>query len=191
MKENRMKKMLQLFEENPVIPAVKEDADIDRAIENQSKIVFTLYGDVLDITDIVKRLKDAGKVVFVNIDLVDGFASKSSVLKFMKEYTDADGIISSKGSMVRAAKELGFYTIHRFFVLDSASYRSITKQLDISRADFINIVPGWGKVIEWAVKEYKKPVIAAGLVCDKKSVMESLKAGAVAIASTNHDVWDL
>ena len=186
-----MNKMLQLFEDNPVIPAVKDYDDIEPAIANQSQIVFTLFGDVSDIMMIVKRLKDAGKTVFVNIDLVDGFASKNSVLKFMKEYTEADGIISSKGSMVRAAREIGFCAIHRFFVLDSASYRSMTKQLEISKADFINVVPGWSKVIEWTVKEHKKPVIAAGLVCDKKSVFESLNAGAIAISSTNHDVWDM
>lgn len=186
-----MREMLELFEENPVIPGVKEDRDIELVIQNEIKIVFTLYGDISGIAATVERLKDAGKTVFVNIDLVDGFSSKHSVLKFMRQNTRADGIISSKGSMLKVAKELGFFTVHRFFILDSASYRSMGKQLEISRADFINVVPGWTKVIQWAVEEHHKPVIAAGLVCDKKAVIDSLKAGAVAICSTNHEVWEL
>lgn len=186
-----MKKMMELFEDNPVIPGVISDSDVKLALENEAKIVFVLYGDIADIGSIVKCLKDGGKTVFVNIDMVDGFSGRNSVLKFMKQNTPADGIISSKASMLRYAKELDFYTVHRFFILDSSSYRSIGKQLEISRADFINVVPGWTKVVEWAVEEHKKPVISAGLVCDKKIVIDNLNAGAIAICSTNHDVWEL
>ena len=186
-----MRKMIELFEENPVILGIINDSDVELALQNESKIVFTLYGDIADIGSIVERLKEGGKTVFVNIDMVDGFSGKNSVLKFMKQNTRADGIISSKASMLRYAKELGFYTVHRFFILDSASYRSIGKQMEISKADFINVVPGWTKVVEWAVEEHSKPVIAAGLVCDKKLVIDSLKAGAIAVCSTNHEVWQL
>lgn len=186
-----MKKMTELFEENPVIPGIVSDSDAELVLKNDSQIVFTLYGEIADIGSIVRRLKDGGKTVFVNIDMVDGFSGKNSVLKFMKQNTVADGIISSKASMLRYAKELGFYTVHRFFILDSSSYRSIGKQMEISKADFINVVPGWTKVVEWAVEEHNKPVIAAGLICDKKLVIDSLKAGAIAICSTNHDVWNL
>lgn len=182
---------MKLFEENPVIPGVKDNLDLELIIQESNKIIFTLYGDISNINFIVDTLKDANKIVFVNIDLVDGFSNKSSVLKFMRQNTKADGIISSKSSMLKKAKELGFFTIHRFFILDSLSYRSIGKQLEISKPDFINIVPGWEKIISWTVEEYKIPVIAAGLVCDKKSVIDNLKAGATAICSTNHNVWKL
>lgn len=186
-----MKRMMELFEDNPVVPGVICDEDVELVLKNEAKIVFTLYGEIADIGNIVKRLKDGGKTVYVNIDMVDGFAGRNSVIKFMKQNTAADGIISSKASMLRYAKEQGFYTVHRFFILDSSSYRSIGKQLEISKADFINVVPGWTKVVEWAVEEHKKPVISAGLVCDKKIVIDNLNAGAIAICSTNHDVWEL
>ena len=164
-----MKRMIELFEDNPVIPGVISDADVELVLKNEAKIVFTLYGDIADIANIIKRLKDGGKTVFVNID----------------------GVISAKASMLRYAKELGFYTVHRFFILDSSAYRSIGKQMEISKADFINVVPGWTKVVEWTVEEHKKPVISAGLVCDKKIVIDNLNAGAIAICSTNHNVWEL
>lgn len=186
-----MGKMIELFEDNPVVPGLISDADVDLVLKNDAKIVFVLYGDIAEIANIVKHLKDGGKTVFVNIDMVDGFSGRNSVIKFMKQNTMADGVISSKSSLLRYAKELDFYTIHRFFILDSSSYRSIGKQLEISRADFINVVPGWTKIIEWAVEEHKKPVISAGLVCDKKIVIDNLNAGAIAICSTNHDVWEL
>lgn len=132
-----MKRMIELFEDNPVIPGVISDADVELVLKNEAKIVFTLYGDIADIANIIKRLKDGGKTVFVNIDMVDGFSGRNSVLKFMRQNTLADGVISAKASMLRYAKELGFYTVHRFFILDSSAYRSIGKQMEISKADFI------------------------------------------------------
>ncbi len=179
-----------VFSENVIIPGIIRDEDIPIVISSDLKIVFTLYGDVSNIADIVSRLKAAGKMVFVNIDMVDGFSSKNAVVDYVLKI-EADGIISSKAGILRYAKDKGLATIHRFFVVDSAAYKSIGKQMEISRADFINIVPGWDKIIGWTVEEYKKPVIAAGNVCDKQAVMESLNAGAVAICSTNHDVWAL
>lgn len=187
----KISEVIDLMENNPVILGIKDMNDISLSAKCESNIVFVLFGDISDIGSIVKELKDNGKTVFVNVDMVDGFSSKSSVIKFMKNNTEADGIVSSKAAMLRNAKELGFLTVHRFFILDSSSYRSMKKQLELSQADFINIAPGWTKVVEWTKAEYTKPIIASGLVCDKKIVIDSLKAGAVAICSTNHDVWDL
>ena len=188
---NKLSDVIELLEDNPVILGIKEDGDIALSKSCDSNVVFVLYGDISDIGRIVKELKDMGKTVFVNVDMVDGFSSKSSVIKFMKNNTETDGIVSSKAAMLRNAKEAGFLTVHRFFILDSSSYRSIGKQLELSQADFINVAPGWTKVVEWTKEEYTKPIIASGLVCDKKIVIDSLKAGAIAICSTNHDFWDL
>ncbi|MGL5346172.1 MAG: glycerol-3-phosphate responsive antiterminator [Peptostreptococcaceae bacterium] len=186
-----MDKTKLLFENNPVILGLNNEQSIEEAINNQSKIVFVLYGDIINIGSIVEKLKDAGKVVFVNIDLIEGLSSKSKVLNFMKETTKTDGIISSKATMLRHAKDLGFVTVHRFFTVDSLSYSSIKRQLEISMADIVNILPGWPKIIEWMCKDTNKPVIASGFVCDKKSVIESLNAGAIAICSTNESVWKM
>lgn len=186
-----MNPMIELIENNPVIPGIKEESDIDLILQNEAKIVIVLFGDIMNITTIIDRLKEAGKTVFINIDLIAGLSNKDIVVDFIKKHTQVDGIISSKASLLRYAKDIGFFTIHRFFIVDSFSYYNIQKQLFISKADVINVLPGWPKVISWISEEIKKPVIAAGLVCDRKSVNENLSAGAIAICSTNHTVWDM
>ena len=40
-----------------------------------------------------------------------------------------------------------------------------------------------------AVEE--NPIIAGGLISDKESVMAALSAGAIAVSSTNHEVWKM
>ena len=46
--------MIELFEDNPVIPGVISDADVELVLKNEAKIVFTLYGDIADIANIIK-----------------------------------------------------------------------------------------------------------------------------------------
>lgn len=184
------KEILQLIEENPVILGITKESDIELASRNESQIIFTLFGSIADISNTIHRLKQIKQLVFVNIDMVDGFSPRNSVIDFLKT-TELDGIISSKPAILRYAKEQGLFTIHRFFILDSSSWRSIGRQLEISQADIINIAPGWTKIIQWTSERFSVPVISSGLVCDKEIVIENLNAGAIAICTTNHDVWNM
>lgn len=185
------KEIFKSLEECPVILGIKNDEDVLKAKDYKQKVVFTLYGDISTILDIIQILKNSQKIVFVNVDMVSGFSSQNSVIDFLKHKTDVDGIISTKPHLLKYAKKEGLFTIHRFFILDSDSWRSIESQINISQADIINIAPGWTKVINWTVTKYQIPVIGSGLICDKETVMDSLKAGALAICTTNHNVWKM
>jgi glycerol uptake operon antiterminator len=181
---------LKLLQDNPVIASVKNAQALTAVLSSDCKIVFLLYGSVLNLSSIVATLKDQGKVVFVDVDLLDGFASKEIVVTYVKTRTDADGILSSKAFMLKAAREQGLFAVHRFFLIDSMSYKNVSKQLKISGAHGVEILPGCvPRVISWLLEEVTIPVIAGGLVCDKDDVVAALKAGAAAIASSNEEVW--
>ncbi|RGO25693.1 glycerol-3-phosphate responsive antiterminator [Dorea sp. OM02-2LB] len=182
--------ILQIIEDNPVILGINDESDFPLAEENESQVVFILFGTISNIRSTIQRLKQSKALVFLNIDMVDGFSTRNSVIDFLKT-TELDGVISSKPNILRYAKEQGFFTIHRFFILDSNSWRSIKRQLEISMADIINITPGWTKVIKWTYEQFSTPIISSGLVCDKEIVIENLNAGALAICTTNHDVWNM
>lgn len=186
------KPMLEILQENPVIASVKDDAGLRSVLRSECKVVFLLYGSVLNIASIVDVLKEHGKMVFVDVDLIDGFASKEIVVRFVRMRTASDGVLSSKAFMVKAAKEQGLYAIHRLFLIDSMSYRNAGKQVKISGADCIEILPGcMPRVISWLLDDVAIPLIAGGLVCDKEDVVAALKAGATAIASSNESVWSM
>jgi hypothetical protein len=64
--------------------------------------------------------------------------------------------------------------------------------VDISQPDCIEVMPGcMPKVISWVVESIHLPVIAGGLVCDQEDAEAALKAGAMAVSSTNPIVWAL
>ncbi|MGX7418353.1 glycerol-3-phosphate responsive antiterminator [Carnobacterium gallinarum] len=183
--------IIEVLEENPIVAAIKDNKGLEKVLTSSCEVIFVLYGDICSIGGIVQKLKDAGKYVFVDIDLVEGTSTKEIVVDFMKNVTKTDGIISSKASIVRAAKEKGFFTIHRFFLIDSKSFKNLPKQYSNSKADIVEILPGaMPKVLGWVQEAVKVPIIASGLVCDKEDVLIALRAGAIAVSSTNEDVWD-
>ncbi|TDD86152.1 glycerol-3-phosphate responsive antiterminator [Saccharopolyspora karakumensis] len=182
--------MEDLLLDNPVIASVKDDAGLDAALRSECPVVFLLYGSVLTVSSLVERLKDAGKTVLVNVDLVEGFVAKEIVVQFVREKTGADGILSSKAALVKAARAHGLLGVHRLFLVDSFSYHNLGRQIAISKPDYVEILPGCvPRVITWLRADIDVPIIAGGLVCDKDDVVAALGAGAAAIASSNTDVW--
>jgi glycerol uptake operon antiterminator len=185
-------RLLDLIHENPSIAGIKDPDGLRLVLKSDCRIVFILYGTVMTITAIVQKLKEHGKMVFINVDLIDGFSSREVVLEFLKQHTQVDGILSSKAAMIKAAKALGLFTIHRFFLIDSFSYHNLAKQVELSKPDCIEIMPGcMPKVLGWVVESISIPVVAGGLVCDQDDAEAALKAGATAVSSTNPVVWSL
>jgi glycerol uptake operon antiterminator len=159
-------------------------------LEAPCPLVFVLFGTVMTIPGIISALKKGGKTVFVDVDLLDGFASKPVVVDFLKAHTSADGILSTKTMMVQAAKKNGLLAVHRIFLVDSLSYNNLPKQVKVSEPDAVMILPGcMPRVTSWVRAETDLPLIAGGLVCDKEDVIAALGAGANVIASSNRDVW--
>jgi len=163
---------------------------LKKCLASDCRIVFILFGDLVGITDIVSRVKAAGKLAMVHVDLIDGLAVRDVAIDFIAKNTNADGIISTKSNLVKRAKACGLLTVQRFFVLDSIALVNISKQLPLDFADMIEVLPGVMPKIIWRLVEMTgKPVIAGGLISDKEDIVNALGAGAVAISSTNTDVW--
>ena len=183
-------------EANPVIAAVKSDAGLQAAVEMEEiQVIFVLYGDVCTIPEILERIKAAGKKAMVHIDLIAGLSAKEISVEFIARQTRADGIITTKPALVRRAKELGIFAVLRFFVIDSLALKNIENlemQCGTSRPDFIEVLPGvMPKVLGRIAKVSRIPMIAGGLITEKEDVIAALSVGAIAVSSTDQDVWKL
>ena len=180
------------LEDSPIIAAIKSPEGLERCLTCESQIIFILYGDIITIPDIVEKVKSAGKIAMVHIDLIQGLHSRDIAVDFIKKYTKADGIISTKAALIQRARELSLYTVMRFFMIDSMAYTSIEKQIKTTKPDVIEILPAlMPKVIHKICQTSRCPIIAGGLVSEKEDVMSLLEAGASCISSTNEDVWFL
>ena len=68
--------LLELLADGPVIAAVKDDDGLKRALRSEAPVLFLLYGDILTIRDTVAQVREAGKRVFVHLDLVEGLSPR-------------------------------------------------------------------------------------------------------------------
>ena len=190
-----MQEFIEQIEDTPIIAAIKDDAGLEKCLTTDVKVVFVLYGDVCSIAGIVKRLHDAGRTAMVHIDLIGGLSSKDAAVDFIKNYTAADGIITTKSSLIAHAKEIGLFTVLRYFVLDSMALVNIEKgaRHGVVQPDFIEFLPG--VVLPSVIKKINSisrvPIIAGGMITSKEEVMNALSNGAMAISTTNEKVWSM
>ena len=186
----------EAVEANPVIAAVKNDAGLQAAVEMEEiQMIFVLYGDVCTIPAILERIKAAGKKAMVHIDLIAGLSAKEIICGIYRQADKSGRDHHDKPALVRRAKELGIFAVLRFFVIDSLALKNIENlemQCGTSRPDFIEVLPGvMPKVLGRIAKVSRIPMIAGGLITEKEDVIAALSAGAIAVSSTNQDVWNL
>ena len=184
------KRVIDLLEESPVIAAVKDEKGLKRCFQTECKMVFVLYGNVVNIEEIVRAIKEHGKYAVVHADLIAGLSSKEIAVDFIKSHTKADGIISTKPQLVKSAKELGLYGIQRTFIIDSMAMAATKKQMDAFLPDMVEVMPGIMPRVLKEIRSYTGiPIIAGGLISDKKDIMAAFDAGADAISTTKEELW--
>lgn len=178
------------FEFNPIIAAVRSENELENALKSDVDIIFYLSPSLFTIKEIVKKIHDTNKKVFIHIDLAEGIGKDKSGIKFCKD-VGVDGIISTKINMIREAKELGLTTVQRFFIIDSHSIDTTVETLKNSKADMIEIMPGVVyKVIKKLKTKLNIPVISGGLIDEKPEIYEALKSGASAISTGKQILWN-
>lgn len=183
---------LAKLHEMPIIASVKDDVGLIEALDSECEVIFIIYGDICSIRQIVHKVKASGKIAIVHLDLIEGLASREVAVRYIKENTSADGIISTRPGIIKAAKEMNMLAIQRFFLIDSIALENFKKQGGFEYADAIEILPAvMPKIIKMIVTSCKRPVIIGGLISDKEDVMSGIESGAVAVSSTNKDIWFL
>lgn len=180
---------------NPLVMAIKDVKDLKECMKDDyeaNKIVFVLFGNIETIPTIVDKLKSLGKVVFVHENLIEGLSSSTMSSIFIKKYTKADGIITTRAQNAAYARKIGLMSVLRFFILDSLSYQNVKDTIKKSSCDFIEILPGiMPKIIEEITRWSQTPLIAGGLIREKTDVMAAISAGAVGVSSSNKNVWKM
>ena len=184
--------VLGAIEQNPIIAAVKNETGLEQVLSRDNRVVFLLYGDVCGLPGTVERLHQAGKLAVVHTDLITGLAPREVAVDYVSSVAYADGVITTRPNLIRRGRELGLFTILRFFVFDSLSLENVRPAAMSAQPDMVEILPGiMPKVIARVADSLPIPLICGGLVMDKSDVMEALSAGALAVSSTNQAVWKL
>lgn len=183
---------IQMLKKHPIIAAAKNLLGLKEACSSRVRIVFILFGDIVILPELVKLAKKKDKIVFVHMDLIEGLDNKEISAKYIKDFTEADGIISTKSNVIKAGSDLGLMTIQRFFMLDSMAMEKAQRHMKYTQADAYEILPGaMPKIIQKISSYSDKPIIAGGLITEDEDAYFALESGASAISTTKRSLWNL
>ncbi len=129
MEESQTKKHRML--DCPVIAAVKDEPGLAAALKSECEVIFLLFGSVVNIPDLVERVRAAGKLAIVHIDLLDGLSQREVAVDGLVRMCAPDGVISTRPALVRRARHLGLVTVQRAFILDSLALSNLPDQLSV------------------------------------------------------------
>lgn len=177
---------------NPIIAGVKDLNNLELALESDCQIIFLLCGTIFDLKDTVKKAKEKGKMIFIHVDLLDGFSKDVTALKYIHSEICPDGIISTKNSLLKAAKSLGLLTVQRVFIIDSLSIDTAVKASNMINPDAIEIMPGiMPRIIKKLSSTLEVPVIVGGLVSETSDVKVALESGALGVSASSKTIWEM
>ena len=172
-----------------IIAAVRNERDMEKALKSEVEIIFYLSPNILTIEKNVRKAHDAGKKIYLHVDLAEGLGKDKAGIEYLKQ-KDVDGIISTRVNIIKAAREAGLFTVQRFFIVDSQSVNSTLEGIKASKPDMIELMPGIAtKVIANLKEKLNIPIIAGGMIESRLEVRDALQSGATAVSTSKCELW--
>lgn len=185
------RKCFLMFQENPIITAVRNPKDIYEAIQSKSQIIFLLTGNVFNLKKMVDLANNAGKFVFTHLDLIKGYSQDNYFIKYLKDEIKPTGIITTKNNIITRAKQENLMTIQRLFLLDSSAMDISINSAKKIKPDAVEILPGLvPKLIHSVKKELDIPIVTGGFIETIDEVRTCLSAGAISASTSHKPLWN-
>ena len=174
-----------------IIAAVRREEDLKIALETGVTTIFLLNTNIEIFERQAEITKKAGRKLYVHLDFAEGVGKDSYGIRFLKDL-GADGIITTKPSAVKQAKEEKIPVVQRFFMVDSRSVDTAIDSVRTLRPDMVELMPAIAyKTIEKLSKNISVPVIAGGLAQTEEEIRSAIEAGAFAVSTGEKKLWNL
>ncbi len=173
-----------------IIPALWNYENILIAKRSKSKNVFVLGATIGSLKDPIKELLE--KNVWIDLDMMKGINPDYEGIKYIKSL-GYYGVITVKSSIIGMAKNINLKAIQRFFAIDSMSLKNGIQNLKRSKADYIEVLPGivLYDIINEMKIELDIPVIAAGLIQDRRTIEKLFDIGVSAVSTSKVSLWEV
>jgi glycerol uptake operon antiterminator len=178
------------FHGQKILPAIRSMKDFEKLLKMNYQ-----YGVFLDIhigmlKSVYEYANQHQKKMFLHVDLIQGLKSDEYATEFLCQQLKPYGLISTKSSVITKAKQKGVLAIQRTFIIDSNAMERSILLIEKTNPDYIEVLPGLvPKVIRQLREKTGKAIFAGGLIESPEEVEEALSAGAVAITTSNVELW--
>lgn len=185
-----MNEFFNIVSENAIIASITDLNQLDIALNSHCKIIFLLTGNIFNLKEVSNRIFEKDKELFIYVDKIDGFSKDSWGLEYIIKNIPLSGIITSKSNLVKQSKNMGVFTIQRMFIHDTDSLNKLFHSIKECPPHGIEILPGIiPKIIKHIVSITNIPLITGGLIFEKEDIDNSLQSGAIAISTSNTNIW--
>ena len=179
------------FMKKPIAAAIRTERDFSTALKSDVDMVSLLHSNIMTVNQCIKEIHSAGKKAFIHVDFAEGIGKDRFGLEFLSKQ-GADGVLTTRTNIIKAAKEFNLITVQRFFMIDSHSVGTSIESIKISKPDIIEIMPG---IITKKIKEFSEkvdmPIIAGGIVETIEEVRAALAAGATVVSTGEAQLWNI
>lgn len=180
-----------MFFNQKVIPAISNHQDLKRFLSLPLTYGILMNFQLAQLEDLVKLMKDQGKKVLIHSELIRGLTSDEFGAIYLIQTLKVDGIISSKPKVIEICKKRKVLGILRFFLKDSISLTQSIELCQKSSPDFLEILPATcGSIIEEIKAAVCSEILLGGLIRSKAQIRDCLAVGAIAVTTSNPDLWD-
>lgn len=175
-----------------VLPVLRNMKEFERLLSSDHEYIIYLEIRLSQLKALVQAAKKAKKKVILHIDLIQGLKADAYGIEYLVREVKPDGIVSTRSNVIAMAKKNKLMTIQRLFLLDSHALEHNIKLINQVKPDYIEILPG---IIPSVIAEVHEqtgiPVIAGGLIRTKEDVELAYGGGAVAISTSQAELWEL
>lgn len=180
-----------MLENRHIIAAIRNPDAVSAVVNSPTQVVYLLFGNPLNVGELLKRVRESGKLPLVNLDLLAGF-SRDAVNAEYLAMAGAAGVVSTHAEILRASRKLGLITVQRTFALDSAAVEAGLRTIHQFTPDAIEILPA--VAAPRVIKRFRDAhrglrVIAGGLIADLKEIESLLAAGVDAVSVSDPKLW--
>lgn len=177
------------FINHKISAAVRTEKDFSAALKSSVDMVFLLHSNIMNVKDYIDKIHEAGKKAFIHVDFAEGIGKDRAGLGFLASI-GADGVLTTRTNIVKAAKDFDLITVQRFFIVDSHSVGTSVESIKISKPDIIELMPGivTKKIREFS-QEVENPIIAGGIIETLDEVKAALEAGATVVSTGEVSLW--
>ncbi|WP_010303930.1 glycerol-3-phosphate responsive antiterminator [Kurthia senegalensis] len=179
------------FDNQQIIPAARTVKQFDHVLTSPFEYIVLLEVHISHLISLKREAERRGKKLIIHADLIHGLKTDNFAADFLCNDIRPAGIISTRSNILIKAKSRGIVAIQRVFLIDTIALEKSYSLIEKANPDYIELLPGIiPSMIEEVYNHTKIPVITGGLIRERANVVEALSAGAVAVTTSNKELWD-
>lgn len=178
------------FNGQKTIPAIRNMKNFEKVLKTDFEYIILLDCSIAQLKNVVDYSKREKKKIIVHVDLIQGLKNDEQATLFLINEIKPYGLISTRSQVVATAKKKGILSIQRLFLIDTSALEINYKHIEKANPDFIEVLPGViPHMITEVINKTGIPVLAGGLIRSKKEIDDAIKAGAIAITTSDSSLW--